>query len=95
MEEKIVTTYALDLITEQNKTEKKRLWIALLIVFLAFVSSNVGWIVYESQYEDVVTETYEANTDGGGTAIANRDGEVNVDGNSKIHTDENENKENP
>jgi len=88
MEDKITPAYALDLINEQHMLEKKRLWTALLIVFIAFVGSNVGWIIYESQYEEVVTETYEANTDDGGTAIANRNGEVNVNGNGEVYKDE-------
>lgn len=88
-EKKITPGYALDLIVEQHNTEKKRLWIALLVVFIALVGTNAGWIIYESQYEDVVTETYEATTDDGGTAIANGNGEVNINGNSKLHENEN------
>lgn len=37
----------------------RRLWIlAILLVFL-LVGSNLAWIVYESQFEDVVTQTQE------------------------------------
>lgn len=35
----------------------KRLWILCLIIFLAFVGSNLAWIVYESQFETVETTT--------------------------------------
>ena len=31
----------------------KRLWIAVLVVFAAFVLSNLAWIIYENQYTDV------------------------------------------
>lgn len=92
-DEKIIPAYAIDVIAESNRVEKKRLWIALFVVFLAFVGSNIGWLVYESQYEDVITETYEANTDNGGTAIANGNGEVNINGNGEVHKDKNTPKE--
>lgn len=62
MEEKIVPAYALDLIEAEHKTEKKRLWIALLIVFVAFVLTNAFWLNREFQYEDVVmTQTVSAD----------------------------------
>lgn len=55
----------------------RRLWIVILVLIIALVGSNAGWIVYEAQFTDEVTETYEADTSSGGTAIVNRDGEVN------------------
>lgn len=46
--------------------------IAAIIVFVAFVVSNVLWIIYENQFEDeVITMTQEATTDGGGNAAVN------------------------
>lgn len=41
-----------------------RQWIVILVLILALVASNVGWIVYESQWEtyDEVTVTQDANT---------------------------------
>lgn len=66
----------------------KRLWILIIILVLLLAGSNVAWIVYESQFEDVVTsESYEATTDGGGTAIANGGGEVTYYGESEVHQD--------
>lgn len=44
-----------------------RQWIVILVLILALVASNVGWIIYESQWE-VVEETnvsQEAETDNG------------------------------
>ena len=55
----------------------KKLWIALVISLLFLFGSNAAWIYYESQWEVFeTTETYEATTDGGGTAIANGAGTV-------------------
>ena len=33
----------------------KRMWILCIVMFLALVVSNAGWVCYESQFEDVVT----------------------------------------
>ena len=34
----------------------KRLWILCIIMFLALVGTNAGWIYYESQFIDTVVE---------------------------------------
>lgn len=59
----------------------KRLWVVVILLIVLLVGSNAMWVVYESQFsKEVTTETYTAETDGGGTAIANGSGEVNVNG---------------
>lgn len=65
----------------------KRWFIGWIITFAALILTNIGWLVYESQYQDVVTETYTAETDSGGTAIANGDGSVSLNGESDISKD--------
>lgn len=52
----------------------KRLWIALIVIFLAFVLTNVGWIVYESQFETVAV-SQEVDT-GSGTAVVSGTGDA-------------------
>ena len=56
--------------------------ITLVIVCICMlVATNGAWIWYESQFEEVKTvETYEANADNGGNAIANGSGEVTFNG---------------
>ena len=55
----------------------KRLWVVILVLVLLLFATNAAWVYYESQWEVVeTTETYEANTDGGGTAIATGSGTV-------------------
>jgi len=67
----------------------RRLWILLIIVTAFLVATNAAWIWYEAQFEDVVTtESYEAKTDDGGTAIANGSGEVNCYGDSEVYQDD-------
>lgn len=64
----------------------KRLWILLLVVIVLLVGSNIAWIVYENSFTDeVTTESYEAVTDDGGTAIANGSGEVRYYGTGEVH----------
>ena len=50
----------------------KRLWTLCIIIFLALVLTNAGWILYESQYEDVATTiTQDVDTGLLGNAIIN------------------------
>lgn len=49
----------------------KRMWVLVILLIILFVASNGAWILWESQFEEVKTvETYEANSDNGGNAIA-------------------------
>lgn len=68
----------------------KRLWVVVIILIVALIASNAGWIWYESQFTEEVTETYTSESDDGGIAIVNRDGEVNY-GEGYLHTDEKKN----
>lgn len=50
----------------------KRLWILCIIMFLALVISNAGWIWYESQFEDeVITQEVTQDSGEGGTNTYN------------------------
>lgn len=70
---------------QSHKRIEKWLVIICLVIFVAFVGTNAWWMYYENSFEDVVTETYSAETDGGGTAIANGDGSVILDAESNLH----------
>ena len=60
----------------------KRLCALVLALIIILCASNAAWILWESQFEEVKTvETYEANADNGGNAIANGSGEVTFNGN--------------
>ena len=58
----------------------KRLFIVTILLIALLVATNVGWIIYESQFEDVST-TIEADSDTG-NAIANYSGDVTYNGES-------------
>ena len=67
----------------------RRFWILCIILFLGLVITNAGWIVYEAQYEDIVTtETYESDASDGGVAIANGAGEVRYYGDGEVHEED-------
>ncbi len=56
----------------------KRLWITLVILVFLLVGSNIGWLVYESQFEEVAT-TEEVIVDAEDDGIANyigNDGDI-------------------
>lgn len=33
----------------------KRLWITIILLIVLLVGTNVGWLIYESQFEEVTT----------------------------------------
>lgn len=48
----------------------KRLWVLCIILIALLAISNIGWIIYESQFEDVVETTQieaEQEADGNGS----------------------------
>lgn len=44
----------------------RRLFILCIILILLLLATNIGWLYWENQFEDVVT-TIEAQQDGNGT----------------------------
>lgn len=54
----------------------KRLWITILVLIAVAVGTNVAWIIFESQFEDVYTEITQENEDGYNNYIGN-DGDIN------------------
>lgn len=60
------------------KSTVQKLWIAVMILIFLLVGTNIAWLIYESQLEDVVT-TEEIIIDAGENGVANyigNDGEV-------------------
>lgn len=52
---------------------QKRLWIVIIILILVLVGTNAGWIIYESQFEDIyVTQ----ETDRGYNSFVGNDGDI-------------------
>lgn len=76
---------------EMSRMERlnKRLWVLILVLIIALVGTNAGWIAYESQFQtETVTETYNAESDGNSNAVINGSGEVIINGGeSDVHKD--------
>lgn len=81
---------------DQNRLMEiiKSLIAVILVLIVLLVGSNIAWIVYESQFEDVVTtaeEHYdvEQNAEGGGdnNSIING-GVVNGEAENKVHEED-------
>ena len=53
----------------------KRIFVALIIVIIALLGTNIGWIYYESQWEVVETEVTQENDNGYNNYIGN-DGSI-------------------
>lgn len=49
----------------RNERINTKLWIVVLVLIVALIGTNVGWLYYESQWQYVQTETsIEATQDG-------------------------------
>ena len=53
----------------------KRLWIAVILLIVLLVGTNAGWLIYESQFEDIMIQQ-EAETESGGINFLNGTGEL-------------------
>ena len=60
---------------ERLERANKRQFVIILVLIIALICSNVGWIYYESQFEDEVTTITQDNKDGINNYIGN-DGDI-------------------
>lgn len=72
-----------------------RLWVVVIILIVALIGTNAGWLVYESQYEDSVTTTQtvtqEATSDGDSDIVLKSIGGDYYGGESKTDSNDNNN----
>lgn len=66
----------------------KRLWIMCIILVVCLIGTNVGWLVYESQWETEETTTVEQEVDTG-IGDANVVGIGDINGESKAESNQN------
>jgi len=52
-------------VLELEDRKHKRLWVVILVLIVALLGTNAGWIYYENSFEDVVTTTQEITQDSG------------------------------
>lgn len=73
MEEKKIYPDKIDYVVHEDhmcRMERtiRRLWILCIIVFVALIGTNAGWIYYESQFEDqVITQEIKQDSGEGGS----------------------------
>ena len=65
---------------EERHTNRWRVF--AIILFAAFVISNIFWVYRETQYEDVITVTQDVDTESS-PAYVNGTGSMTVNGESK------------
>lgn len=53
----------------------KRMWILCIVMFLALVVTNAGWVWYESQFSEEILTVMQENEDGYNNYIGN-DGDI-------------------
>lgn len=70
-----VRQYDIDLLSAMAERTIKRLWICVLVLIIALIGTNAGWLYYESQFETITTEVTQENADGYNNYIGN-DGDV-------------------
>lgn len=72
MDDKMVPYIVYESALSRMERTIKRMWILCMILVAVIVGSNIAWIYYESQFEDIVTTvTQEVESDGNGDAIIN------------------------
>lgn len=67
MDEKMIPYIAFESATARQERTIRRVWILCIILIVALIGTNAGWIYYESQWQVVesqVTQEVEATADG-------------------------------
>ena len=68
MNQQMIPYVAMESALEKADRQQKRLWIIILVLVAALVLSNLGWIIYESQFMDAEISygNIEQSADSGG-----------------------------
>ena len=68
----------------------KRLWVIILILIFLLIGTNLSWLYYESQFEDVTETTVTQDVKSGKGNAAINDG-VHINGESNTNSKDKEN----
>lgn len=71
--------------------QAKRLIAIIILLIVLLVGSNIGWLIYESQFETVETSSEEVVVDAGSNGIANYIGNDGDIYNGEDYSEENHN----
>ena len=61
----------------RQERQIKRMWISLIVAVAMLFASNMGWLIYQSQFD---TFSYDYTQDGNGNNIIGNDNEVDYNG---------------
>ena len=90
-----MTTETVDMMPKANhdammarmERMNNRMFVLTIVLIICLLGTNIGWLVYESQYEDVVTTTLTQEGEGDNNYIGN-DGSISY---GEVKTDDNQN----
>lgn len=87
MDNKYIPFIAFESATSRQERTIKRLWILCLVLIIALLGTNAGWLYYETSFDEVsVTQEVEATADGNGDLNLNTVGGDYYGGESKSET---------
>lgn len=82
MEDKQATYLMYESAQARSERINTRLWILCIILIVLLFGTNIGWIIYEMQYQDVVTVSQEVDSEDA-PAYVNGTGEMTINGEGK------------
>lgn len=67
--------YYVDIVSAMAERTIKRLWIVIILLIVLLVGTNIAWIAFEAQFEEIVTteQTVTQETDGGNNSFVGGD----------------------
>lgn len=82
IEEKNIPYVAYESSQVRLERMNRRMWILCLVLILALLGTNAGWLYYENQFVDEVSVEQDAEWDDNSQVILNATGGVNINGES-------------
>lgn len=71
--------YIWDAESAKNERHAVRQWVLIIILTVALIATNLAWVIYENQFEDI-TITQDGYAEGNGTNYLNSMGEMTING---------------
>ncbi|MCR5092745.1 MAG: hypothetical protein K6B72_02100 [Lachnospiraceae bacterium] len=71
-----ISYYAHEAEMARSELHSKRMFVLWIVTFLSLILTNAGWMWYENQFEDVVTEVSQEVETGEGDAIVTGVGDI-------------------
>lgn len=87
MDEKMVSFICHEADMTRLERANKRLFVVVIILIVVLVGSNIAWIYYENQFEDVVTTVEQEADWEKGNVIMNGTGGVRINEQGETESD--------